>query len=237
MQMKLAIALTTLLSSAFAAVYINNPVAGTVWPHDGSPVTISWVSDDNTVLTGTVIVQLMEGDDANLLPIITIASGVAASQGKVTFTPPSSLVGSSNYAVRVTSSVDGPHYSHSFTAGNPANTGSASAIVSSTAASSSKESSSAASTSKSATTKATSKASATETDSSEEQSDLSSDAEESSSDKTNKDNKPSKTSSKEESSEEEDASSHDHSSSSGAGRTQLAFGVLGAAAAVAVAMF
>ncbi|KAJ2749485.1 hypothetical protein GGI19_005635, partial [Coemansia pectinata] len=81
-------------------------------------------SDDNTVLTGTVTVQLMEGADTNnLMPVLTIASNIAASLGKVSFTPPSNLPGSKYYAVRVTASVDGPHYSHQFQAGNPAITG------------------------------------------------------------------------------------------------------------------
>ncbi|KAJ2684692.1 hypothetical protein IWW39_004759 [Coemansia spiralis] len=120
--MKLTIAsLAAFVSSALAALSINNPVAGTVWAYNGSPVTITWVSDDNTVLTGTVTVQLMEGADTNnLMPILTIASNIAASLGKVTFTPPSNLPGSEYYAVRVTASVDGPHYSHQFRAGNPA---------------------------------------------------------------------------------------------------------------------
>ncbi|KAJ2735294.1 hypothetical protein IW152_001674 [Coemansia sp. BCRC 34962] len=113
--------LAAFVSSALAALSINNPVAGTVWAYDGSPVTITWISDDNTVLTGTVTVQLMEGADTNnLMPVLTIASNIAASLGKVTFTPPGNLPGSEYYAVRVTASVDGPHYSHQFRAGNPA---------------------------------------------------------------------------------------------------------------------
>ncbi|KAJ2493908.1 hypothetical protein IWW47_004830, partial [Coemansia sp. RSA 2052] len=66
----------------------------------------------------------MEGQDTNnLMPVLTVASNLAASLGKVTFTPPSNLPGSEYYAVRVTASVDGPHYSHQFRAGNPAITG------------------------------------------------------------------------------------------------------------------
>ncbi|KAJ2331552.1 hypothetical protein GGH92_009192, partial [Coemansia sp. RSA 2673] len=66
-----------------------------------------WIcsSDNNTLLTGSVTVQLMEGSDTNnLTPVLTIASNIAASLGKVTFTPPSNLPGSDYYAVRVTSS-------------------------------------------------------------------------------------------------------------------------------------
>ncbi|KAJ2778625.1 hypothetical protein GGI15_004125 [Coemansia interrupta] len=243
--MKLVIALSALLSSAFAALSINNPVASTVWPADGSPVTITWISDDNTVLTGTVTVQLMEGDDANLTPIMIIASGVAASAGKVTFTPPASLVGSRNYAVRVTSSVDGPHYSHSFAAGNPANTGTATPIISSTSASSSSEESTS---DESTTDKSSTKSSSTKSEESteksdssteDEQSELSSDEEESETDKTNKDNKTSEEDDKSSKDDEETSADDDeHSSSSGASRTQqLAIGgIVGAAAAVA-AMF
>ncbi|KAJ2866974.1 hypothetical protein GGH94_001141 [Coemansia aciculifera] len=117
-------ALAAFVSSALAALSINNPVANTVWAFNGSPAIITWVSDDNTVLTGTVTVQLMEGADTNnLMPVLTIASNIAASLGKVSFTPPSNLPGSKYYAVRVTASVDGPHYSHQFQAGNPAITG------------------------------------------------------------------------------------------------------------------
>ncbi|KAJ2474284.1 hypothetical protein GGI02_000177 [Coemansia sp. RSA 2322] len=85
-----------------------------------------WIcsSDNNTLLTGSVTVQLMEGSDTNnLTPVLTIASNIAASLGKVTFTPPSNLPGSDYYAVRVTSSVDGPRYSHQFHAGSPSITG------------------------------------------------------------------------------------------------------------------
>ncbi|KAJ2908147.1 hypothetical protein GGI21_003175, partial [Coemansia aciculifera] len=90
-------------------------------------------SSDNTVLSGTVTVQLMEGQDTNnLMPVLTIASNLAASLGQVTFTPPSNLPGSPYYAVRVTASVDGPHYSHQFQAGNPAITGSMSTTTSTT---------------------------------------------------------------------------------------------------------
>ncbi|KAJ2064224.1 hypothetical protein GGI17_001109 [Coemansia sp. S146] len=123
--MKFAIAaLAAFVSSALAALSINNPVADTVWAFNGSPVTITWISDDSTVLTGTVTVQLMEGADTNnLMPVLTIASNTAASLGKVSFTPPSNLPGSKYYAVRVTASVDGPHYSHQFRAGNPEVTG------------------------------------------------------------------------------------------------------------------
>ncbi|KAJ2033761.1 hypothetical protein GGI08_009061 [Coemansia sp. S2] len=123
--MKFAItALAAFVSSALAALSINNPVANTVWKFNGTPVDITWVSDDKTVLTGTVTVQLMEGADTNnLMPVLTIASNIAASLGKVSFTPPSNLPGSEYYAVRVTASVDGPHYSHQFRAGNPEITG------------------------------------------------------------------------------------------------------------------
>lgn len=43
--MKLAILITfaALASSALAVLSINNPVAGTVWPHDGSDVSITWM--------------------------------------------------------------------------------------------------------------------------------------------------------------------------------------------------
>ncbi|KAJ2498754.1 hypothetical protein GGI11_008018, partial [Coemansia sp. RSA 2049] len=119
--MKLTIAaISALVASVLGALSINNPIAGTVWPYGGESVTVSWISDDGTALTGTVTVQLMEGTDSNnLSPVYTIATGYDASKGSVSFVPPTNLYGSSNYAVRVTSSVSGPHYSHFFEAGNP----------------------------------------------------------------------------------------------------------------------
>ncbi|KAJ1960189.1 hypothetical protein GGI12_003938 [Dipsacomyces acuminosporus] len=119
--MKLAIAaIAAFASSAFAALSINNPVAGTKWGN-ATPVTVTWINDNGSALTGTVTVQLMRGNDPNNLTLVsTIADNVPASTGKVSYTPPSTLPGGENYTVRVTSSVDGPHYSHFFTAGNPA---------------------------------------------------------------------------------------------------------------------
>ncbi|PIA14471.1 hypothetical protein COEREDRAFT_82743 [Coemansia reversa NRRL 1564] len=118
--MKLTIAsVLAFASSAFAALSINNPVAGTVWSSDGKPVTVSWISDDGSPLTGTVSVELMEGTDQNnLKSVVNIASNIDATVGDLTFTPPTDLTGSKYYAVRVTSSVDGMHYSHSFQAGD-----------------------------------------------------------------------------------------------------------------------
>ncbi|KAJ2721343.1 hypothetical protein GGI07_004013 [Coemansia sp. Benny D115] len=227
-------ALAALASSAFAAVSINNPVANTVWPHDGSPVTISWISDDGSVLTGTVTVQLMEGADPNnLLPILTIESNYPASAGKVTFVPPSTLRGSTNYAVRVTSSVDGPHYSHSFQAGNPEITAEPSSAVStSSAASSSKDSS-----------KSTSEDDDLSTDNEEDS--LSTDDDEKSTTAKATSKTSSQTSHKDSSSDEQsdsDSESDDgldsekHSSSSGSARVVVG-GVAGAAVAVVAALF
>ncbi|KAJ2160548.1 hypothetical protein IW139_004848, partial [Coemansia sp. RSA 353] len=134
-------------SSAFASLSINSPVAGTVWSN-GSPAIVSWISSDGSPLTGTVVVQLMEGSDPNNLALVaTIASNVDASAGRVQYLPPASLPGSDYYAVRVTSSVDGPRYSHSFKAGDASVTSPVSSAIT-VSASSQEQSSEAESTSK-----------------------------------------------------------------------------------------
>ncbi|KAJ2083513.1 hypothetical protein H4R24_000786 [Coemansia sp. RSA 988] len=117
--MKLVVAsVIAFASSAFAALSINNPVAGTIWSTDNKPVTVSWVSDDGSPLTGKVSVELMEGTDQNdLKTVLHLASDIDAAVGDLTFTPPTDLPGSKYYAVRVTS-IDGMHYSHSFQAGD-----------------------------------------------------------------------------------------------------------------------
>ncbi|KAJ2184139.1 hypothetical protein EV181_004535, partial [Coemansia sp. RSA 532] len=137
-------------SSAFASLSINSPVAGTVWSN-GSPAIVSWISSDGSPLTGTVVVQLMEGSDPNNLALVaTIASNVDASAGRVQYLPPASLPGSDYYAVRVTSSVDGPRYSHSFKAGDASVTSPVSSAIT-VSASSQEQSSEAESTSKEST--------------------------------------------------------------------------------------
>ncbi|KAJ1646526.1 hypothetical protein LPJ64_001977 [Coemansia asiatica] len=228
--MKLTItALATLLSSVLATVYINNPVADTVWPHDGSPVTITWISSDDSLLTGTVIVQLMDGEDANnLLPILTIASGVSADKKSVTFTPPKDLPGSTNYAVRITSSVDGPHYSHTFTAGDSSITQPFSSSSSKTSSETDNSSSSTKKTSDSSDEEQTDKSSKEEdTESSEEDSESETHSSEEES------------SSKESESESKSKSESKHSSSetSGAGCSSVVVGGLVGAAAVVAALF
>ncbi|KAJ1773117.1 hypothetical protein LPJ74_000856 [Coemansia sp. RSA 1843] len=221
--MKLSIAaITVFVAHALAALSINNPVAGTVWPYNGSSVTISWVSDDSTTLTGTVTVQLMEGTDSNnLSPIYTVATSYDASKGSISFVPPTNLVGSSNYAVRVTSSVSGPHYSHFFQAGNPSVTESTSVAVT-VSQSESSTSSEASTTSKEASSSAKSgtssdDASSKDDDSSAEISDDSSEEE------------SSEASSEEAESSEGESSldeSSDDSKSSGASRPAIAAGII-----------
>ncbi|KAJ1958835.1 hypothetical protein EC988_000054 [Linderina pennispora] len=134
--MKLTIAaIAAFATSAFAALSINSPVAGTKWAN-GAAETITWISDDSTALTGTVTVQLMSGSDPNNLSLVdTIATGLAASAGKVSYTPATTLPFGTYYAIRITSSVDGPHYSHFFAAGNPAVTEAPSSSAASTTAS------------------------------------------------------------------------------------------------------
>ncbi|KAJ1861171.1 hypothetical protein LPJ57_006563, partial [Coemansia sp. RSA 486] len=203
--------------------YINNPVADTVWPHDGSPIEITWISSDDSLLTGTVIVQLMDGEDANnLLPVLTIASGIRADKKSVSFTPPASLPGSSNYAVLITSSVDGPHYSHTFTAGDASIT-----EPFSNSAKPSKTSASSSSTKESSTKESSTKETASASD--DEKSEKSSDDEdaESESDEPESDT---------ESESESESRDHD-SSSSGAGRSQVAIGGFVGAAAIVAALF
>lgn len=116
----------------FVFIWINTRFCSTIVRGGGLPLWLrqnKWLlkvfflicsSDDNTLLTGTVTVQLMGGNDPNnLIPVLTIASKIPASAKKVTFRPPKDLPGSSTYAVRVTSTVSGPHYSHMFKAGDP----------------------------------------------------------------------------------------------------------------------
>ncbi|KAJ2649517.1 hypothetical protein GGH99_007787, partial [Coemansia sp. RSA 1285] len=124
-------------------------------------------SDDGTTLTGTVTVQLMEGTDSNnLSPVYTIATGYDASKGSVSFVPPTNLYGSSNYAVRVTSSVSGPHYSHFFEAGNPDITESPSSAITVSRTSASTDSAEASTGSETASTSADDTSSSNDTSSS-----------------------------------------------------------------------
>ncbi|KAJ2156011.1 hypothetical protein GGF46_005466, partial [Coemansia sp. RSA 552] len=116
--MKLIVAsILSLAATAFAELRINNPIQSTTWTN-GDTVDITWVDEAGAPLTGTVTVQLMSGDNNNLDLISTIASGVDAATGKVSFAVPNTLPANSNYVVRVTSSVSGPHYSHGFQAGD-----------------------------------------------------------------------------------------------------------------------
>ncbi|KAJ2600783.1 hypothetical protein H4R99_003206 [Coemansia sp. RSA 1722] len=234
--MKLTIAaLATLLSSVLATVYINNPVADTVWPHDGSPIEITWISSDDSLLTGTVIVQLMDGEDANnLLPVLTIASGIRADKKSISFTPPANLPGSSNYAVLITSSVDGPHYSHTFTAGDASIT----EPFSNSSKPSSKTSSSSSSTKESSTKESLTEETTSASD--DEKSDKSSDDDKSdkSSDDEDTESESDEPESETESESESESESRDHdSSSSGAGRSQVAIGGFVGAAAIVAALF
>ncbi|KAJ2549368.1 hypothetical protein EV175_004478 [Coemansia sp. RSA 1933] len=223
--MKFSIAaISAFVALALGDLSINSPVAGTVWPYNGSSVTVSWVSSDGTALTGTVTIQLMEGSDSNnLSAVYTIATNYDASKGSISFVPPTNLEGSSDYAVRVTSSVDGPHYSHFFEAGNPAITGSVSTAVtvsqtsesSTTEASTTEESSTE---ERSSTQETTSKADSSSDELSDEISDDSSDEDESSV----------------ENSDESSEESSDDSTSSGASRPVIAAGIIGAAAIAAL---
>ncbi|KAJ2617800.1 hypothetical protein H4S08_000180 [Coemansia sp. RSA 1365] len=250
--MKLTVAsVLALASSAFAALSINNPVAGTVWSSDGKPVTVSWISDNGSPLTGTVSVELMEGTDQNdLKSVVNIASNIDAAVGDLTFTPPTDLAGSKYYAVRVTSSVDGMHYSHSFQAGDASITGAVSESVSS-----SKESADSSSSEESDDSKTDKE---TDDDSSSESTDEESESEESSddtntdtdsktekdikteSDTTDKESSKGKTSSDEteseteETEENESSSSKDEEGTGGASRPAIAIGLLGLTAFVSM---
>ncbi|KAI9502924.1 hypothetical protein GGI25_003197 [Coemansia spiralis] len=239
--MKFSIAaISALAASAFGALSINSPVAGTVWPSNSNSVKISWVSDDGTALTGTVTIQLMEGADTNnLSPVYTVATNYPASNGQISFVPPSNLPESSYYAVRVTSSIDGPHYSHQFQAGNPSITSSPSSgitVTGSATASTTSQSSASAASSKSRASTSTAKAS-TSSDSSEEQGSLSEDASSDESNAATSDNGSEESSgeSDADSNEESSEKSHDEKSShSGASRPALAAGLLGVAAFAAL---
>ncbi|KAJ1843818.1 hypothetical protein LPJ70_003231 [Coemansia sp. RSA 2708] len=204
--MKLHIAsILAFASSVLATLSINNPVGNTEWAN-GVPATISWISTDGSPLTGTVTVQLMEGTDQNNLGLVaTIASNIQASVGQVQFTPPSNLAGSKFYAVRVTSSVDGPHYSHSFQAGDASISASASSAI--TVSASQDSSSDAESSSEAPSSKASSSAD-------ESSSDEKSSSVESSSEKPSSDEPSSEESSADESSSEEESLDDDSSDES-----------------------
>ncbi|KAJ2851708.1 hypothetical protein IWW36_000853 [Coemansia brasiliensis] len=229
-------------SSVLATLAINNPVAGTVWPADGSPVTISWVSSDGSPLTGTVVVQLMEGSDPNNLGLVaTIATNLDAATGKVVYTPPDTLHGSSNYAIRVTSSVDGPRYSHSFQAGSDSITASISTAIT---VSASDESSSATGKENSLTPSEESSAEPSssvseEPSSSKESSSSEDNSEESSSelsDESSEEESSEEESSEEESSEEESSEeeSSEEDTTSGATNLSVTLGLLGISAIAAL---
>ncbi|KAJ2503619.1 hypothetical protein GGH96_000179 [Coemansia sp. RSA 1972] len=233
--MKLYIAsVLAFASSAFATLSINSPVAGTVWTN-GSPAIVSWISLDGSPLTGTVVVQLMEGSDQNNLALVaTIASNVDAATGRIQYSPPASLPGSDYYAIRVTSSVDGPHYSHSFQAGDASVTSPASSAIT-VSASSQEPSSSAESTSKestsveSSTEKSSAKPSSSKDEPSSEESETSSEDDDSSelsdveSDSESTDEDSSDSESKDEDSE-----------SSGAAGLSVTLGLLGISAIAAL---
>ncbi|KAJ2576277.1 hypothetical protein GGH19_002307 [Coemansia sp. RSA 1807] len=249
-------------SSAFASLSINSPVAGTVWSN-GSPAIVSWISSDGSPLTGTVVVQLMEGSDPNNLALVaTIASNVDASAGRVQYLPPASLPGSDYYAVRVTSSVDGPRYSHSFKAGDASVTSPVSSAItvsassqepSSEAESTSKESTAVESTTKestaeeSTTEKSSAEPSSTkeepsseesetseEEDSSSELSDLESDSV-SDSESTDEDSSDSESQDEDSESQDEDSESQDEDSeSSGAAGLSVTLGLLSISAIAAL---
>ncbi|KAJ1803194.1 hypothetical protein LPJ77_005373 [Coemansia sp. RSA 2523] len=239
-------------SSAFASLSINSPVAGTVWSN-GSPAIVSWISSDGSPLTGTVVVQLMEGSDPNNLALVaTIASNVDASAGRVQYLPPASLPGSDYYAVRVTSSVDGPRYSHSFKAGDASVTSPVSSAIT-VSASSQEQSSEAESTSKestaeeSTTEKSSAEPSSTkeepsseesetseEEDSSSELSDLESDSV-SDSESTDEDSSDSESQDEDSESQDEDSESQDEDSeSSGAAGLSVTLGLLSISAIAAL---
>ncbi|KAJ2224610.1 hypothetical protein EV180_003616 [Coemansia sp. RSA 518] len=238
-------------SSAFASLSINSPVAGTVWSN-GSPAIVSWISSDGSPLTGTVVVQLMEGSDPNNLALVaTIASNVDASAGRVQYLPPASLPGSDYYAVRVTSSVDGPRYSHSFKAGDASVTSPVSSAIT-VSASSQEQSSEAESTSKESTAEesTTEKSSAepsstkeepsseesetSEEDGSSELSDLESDSV-SDSESTDEDSSDSESQDEDSESQDEDSESQDEDSeSSGAAGLSVTLGLLSISAIAAL---
>ncbi|KAJ2727995.1 hypothetical protein H4S00_001227 [Coemansia sp. D1744] len=238
-------------SSAFASLSINSPVAGTVWSN-GSPAIVSWISSDGSPLTGTVVVQLMEGSDPNNLALVaTIASNVDASAGRVQYLPPASLPGSDYYAVRVTSSVDGPRYSHSFKAGDASVTSPVSSAIT-VSASSQEQSSEAESTSKessaeeSTTDKSSAEPSSTkeepsseesetsEEDGSSELSDLESDSV-SDSESTDEDSSDSESQDEDSESQDEDSESQDEDSeSSGAAGLSVTLGLLSISAIAAL---
>ncbi|KAJ2839459.1 hypothetical protein J3B01_000673 [Coemansia erecta] len=243
-------------SSAFASLSINSPVAGTVWSN-GSPAIVSWISSDGSPLTGTVVVQLMEGSDPNNLALVaTIASNVDASAGRVQYLPPASLPGSDYYAVRVTSSVDGPRYSHSFKAGDASVTSPVSSAItvsassqepSSEAESTSKESTAVESSAEESTTEKSSaepsstkeepsseESETSEEDGSSELSDLESDSV-SDSESTDEDSSDSESQDEDSESQDEDSESQDEDSeSSGAAGLSVTLGLLSISAIAAL---
>ncbi|KAJ2630368.1 hypothetical protein H4R22_002708, partial [Coemansia sp. RSA 1290] len=194
-------------------------------------------STDGSPLTGTVVVQLMEGSDPNNLGLVaTIATNVNAADGKVVYTPPKTLHGSSNYAVRVTSSVDGPHYSHSFQAGSDSVTASISTAIT---VSASDESSSVTGKENSLTPSEESSAESSSSASEESSSEKSSSAEESSeelSDEPSEEESSSEETSEEESSEEESSEeeSSEEDTTSGATNLSVALGLMGISAIAAL---
>ncbi|KAJ2589458.1 hypothetical protein IWW49_002478 [Coemansia sp. RSA 1797] len=231
-------------SSAFASLSINSPVAGTVWSN-GSPAIVSWISSDGSPLTGTVVVQLMEGSDPNNLALVaTIASNVDASAGRVQYLPPASLPGSDYYAVRVTSSVDGPRYSHSFKAGDASVTSPVSSAIT-VSASSQEQSSEAESTSKessaeeSTTDKSSAEPSSTKEEPSSEESetseeDGSSELSDLESDSVSDSESTDEDSSDSESQDEDSESQDEDSESSGAAGLSVTLGLLSISAIAAL---
>ncbi|KAJ2708765.1 hypothetical protein H4R19_004587 [Coemansia spiralis] len=223
--MKFAVASIVAFASLVLADFgINNPIGTTVWPANGTPVTISWISLDGAPLTGNAKVELMSGNNASL-DLVLVVGTVPAANGKISFTPPPTLPKDSTYAVRVT--VNGvPHYSHSFQAGSgaPAPKGSeasSSPVPSSAPASSS----SAAPTSARPTSQASSSQHQSKDESTKELSDMSDESKESSS-------RTRPHSSSHESSESSESS--DDLESSGASRSVVAAGLLGVVALAAL---
>jgi len=115
MMKSFAITILAVASTVFAELSINNPVAGTVW-NAGAAATVSWISTDNSPLTGNVQIELLRGDDPNDLQTLeTIASGIDASAGTFNFNVPTDFNIDAFYAVRITPDGEAPKYSHYFT--------------------------------------------------------------------------------------------------------------------------
>ncbi|ORX73737.1 hypothetical protein DL89DRAFT_253670 [Linderina pennispora] len=197
-------------------------------------------SDDSTALTGTVTVQLMSGSDPNNLSLVdTIATGLAASAGKVSYTPATTLPFGTYYAIRITSSVDGPHYSHFFAAGNPDVTEAPSSSAASTTASATAPATTSATASAPASHKTSELGSLSEdsdaTEASSAKPKTTSDKASATKSKATSSAKPTSSEEEEESSSAKPSKAESSSHSNGASRPALAAGLLGVA--VFAAMF